>query len=84
MALIALLAVAGVTIVGMSMVLEVVVAHDKGVMVLVLSLVMNMVIGVFLSIGVIKKATMESMVKGGSAETVLLLRFSTSIGNNDK
>jgi len=47
-----LLAVVGMTIVEMSMVLEVMVVYDEGVRVLMLSLVMNMVIMVFLGIGV--------------------------------
>ena len=58
----------------MSTVLEVVVPRDEGVMVLVLSLVMNMVVEVFPGIGMIGKATTESMDEGSSAKIVLLLR----------
>ena len=79
-----LLAAAGATIVGMSTVLEVMVAHDEGIMVLVLSLVTNMIVGVFLGMGEIEKATMESMDEGSSAEIVLLLRASTGMGNDNK
>jgi purine-nucleoside phosphorylase len=47
-----LLAAAGATVVGMSTVPEVVVARDEGVRVLMLSLVTNMVVGVFPGMGV--------------------------------
>jgi len=80
----ALLVAAGTTIVGMSTVLEVVVARDEGVAVLVLSLVTSMVVGVFPGMGVIEKATTESMDEGSSAEIVLLLRPSAGMGNDDK
>jgi purine nucleoside phosphorylase len=79
-----LLAAAGVTIVGISTVLEVMVARDEGVTVLVLSLVTNMIVRVFLGMGKIEKATTESMDKGSSAEIVLLLRASAGMGNDDK
>jgi purine nucleoside phosphorylase len=81
---VALLAVVGATIVEMSMVLEVIVAYNEGITVLMLSLVTNMVIGVFLNIGMIEKAIMESMDEGRSAEIILLLRPSAGMGNNDK
>jgi len=47
-----LLAAAGMTVVGMSTVPEVMVAHNEGIRVLMLSLVTNMVVGVFPGIGV--------------------------------
>jgi hypothetical protein len=49
-----------------------------------LSLVTNMIVGVFPGMGKIEKATTESMDKRSSAEIVLLLRASASMGNNDK
>ena len=81
---VALLAAVGATIVGMSMVLEVMVACNERIIVLVLSLVINMIIGVFPGMGEIEKATMESMDKGSSAEIVLLLRANAGMGNDNK
>jgi hypothetical protein len=81
---VALLAAVGATIVEMSMVLEVMVAHNEGITVLMLSLVTNMVIGVFLNMGMIEKAIMESMDEGRSAEIILLLRPSAGMGNDNK
>jgi hypothetical protein len=49
-----------------------------------LSLVTNMIVGVFPGMGEIEKAIMECMDEGSSAEIVLLLRPSTGMGNNDK
>ena len=81
---VALLAAAGATIVGMSTVLEVMVVCNEGVTVLVLSLVTNMIVGVFPGMGEIEKATMESMDKGSSVEIVLLLRANAGMGNDNK